>query len=247
MNPIVSAIGLVAAAVGITVSIPQVWRLWRGTTADGVSHASALLGVMAASTWLVYGTLIVDHAQMIANVPGLAGALAVLVLVLRRGGLSPVPAVAAGATWATVVTIAYSVAGPTAVGFSATCVTLVARGPQVWTVFRAPSLTALSPASFALSTLSAVLWTTYGFGSDDPPVWTSSLAVLAMSVAVLARYHVAQHQVGLPVVPAQGARPEVAGPKARPATASAVGRPVPAVPRPGGRGDRSRLTRALTP
>lgn len=281
MNPIVSVIGLVAAAVGITVSVPQVWRLWRGTTAAGVSHASAVLGVMAGSTWLTYGLLIVDHAQILANIPGLAGGLAILVLVLRRGRLSPRPAIIAAATWASVIAITYSAFGATAVGFAATAVTLVARGPQVWTAFRAPSLEALSPATFTLSTIASTLWMTYGFGTADPPVWTSSLAVIAMSVAILARYHVTARRPELlgpaPVEPSAGPVEAYAGrvemfpvpSQAVDAATAALSpsaeflvsagdfgapqdhaalqgpdRPVPAVPRPGGPGDPSRLAPA---
>ncbi len=220
MNHVVAAIGLVAAGVGITVSFPQVWRLWRSTHALGISYASAVLGLLATSTWLTYGFLIVDPAQMLANVPGIVGAVLIAVLVVRRGRLSPAPALVAAAAWATLVVAGDNAVGAGRVGTLATTVTLVARVPQVWTAFRAPSLAALAPATFVLTVASASLWLTYGVCTHDAPVWTSSTGAMLLSLVILARYR---------VVESRRVCAEDAGARAGHADRQAADHPVPAV------------------
>jgi len=187
VNPVISAVGMTAATIGITCSTPQVWRLWRSPDAEGVSHASAVLGVLASSTWLAYGLSLVDWAQITANIPGVAGALAILTLVVLRSGASFRPALAAAVAWSVVALVTFRIGGPQALGVAATAVTLSARGPQVWTAYRSTSLSALSPLSFALTVVSASLWVTYGVGTGEAPVFTSATAGLTLSLLILVR------------------------------------------------------------
>ena len=221
MNPVISAVGMTAATIGISCSTPQVWRLWRSPDAEGVSHASAVLGVLAVSSWLSYGLSLVDWAQIVANIPGLVGALAILTLVVVRSGATFRPTVVAAAAWSVVLLAAFRIGGPEALGVSATTVTLVARGPQVWTAYRSTSLAALSPLSFALTVVSASLWVTYGLGTGEAPVFTSATAGLTMSVLILARvWHLARRGDGSPAAVA-----------AQPVTASSLpAAPAPATP-----------------
>jgi uncharacterized protein with PQ loop repeat len=180
-----ATVGLAAAVLGVSTSLPQVWRLLRSPGAEGLSLASAVLGALSAATWLTYGALQVDMPQIVANVPGLAGATAVAVLVLRRTTTRPVHVVAACAGWALVVLAVWAVAGPVAVGTAATAVSLVARAPQVREVFVAPSLAGVSPLSFGLSVTACTLWAVYGVGTGQVPVWASSVLAGAMSLVVV--------------------------------------------------------------
>ena len=187
MNPVVPAIGLLAATVGITVTAPQVLRLVRTPNADGMSHGSAVLGLLATTTWLTYGVMITDAPQILANVPGIVGAVAIYVLVVTRGGFAWRPGLAGALTWAALITAAFVLRGPQTVGMLATAVTLVARVPQVHTVFRSTSLAALSRTSMLLGAASASLWLSYGILTADMPVWTSSSAVLVLTAVILGR------------------------------------------------------------
>lgn len=182
-----AATGCVAAVLGVSTALPQVWRLHRSPTADGLSVPSVVLGVLAAGTWLGYGTLQADPPQMLANAPSLAGALAVAALVVRRTGHRAAPLVAVVAAWTALTLLAWSVAGAAAVGAAAAVVSLVARGPQVVEAYRAPSLAAVSPASLGLSVASASLWAVYGLGTGQEPVWVCSVAVAVMSAVVWSR------------------------------------------------------------
>ena len=182
-----ATVGLVAAVLGVSTSLPQVWRLLRSPGAEGLSLASTVLGALSAATWLTYGVLQLDPPQILANVPGLAGATVIAVLVLRRTTTPPGRVLVACGAWALVVLAAWAVGGPVAVGTAATCVSLVARAPQVREVFVAPSLAGVSPASFGLSVTACTLWAVYGLGTGQVPVWASSVLAGAMSLVVVVR------------------------------------------------------------
>ena len=207
-----ATVGLVAAVLGVCTSLPQVWRLLRSPGAEGLSLASTVLGALSAATWLAYGVLQLDPPQILANVPGLAGATVIAVLVLRLTTARPARVLAAAAAWALVVVAAWAVGGPVAVGTAATAVSLVARAPQVREVFVAPSLAGVSPLSFGLSVTACTLWAVYGVGTAQVTVWASSVLAGAMSFVVLVR--------------TTTVRP------ARLAAAPVIAAPVAAVPRP---------------
>lgn len=180
-------VGLLAAGIGMIISVPQVIRLARSQNADGVSLSSAVLGMLVSATWLSYGVALLDPTQLLANTPGLAGAAAVAVLVIRRTGAAPTPIVAATAGWAAVAGAAYLLGGPMALGMAATALATVRQTPQVIRVFAAGPITALSPASYLLGLVSATLWTTYGIGIGQPPVYICALSGVVVSALVLIR------------------------------------------------------------
>lgn len=194
-----AALGLAAAVLGVSTALPQVWRLLRSRHADGLSPASVVLGVLAAGTWLVYGLLQADPPQIVANVPGLAGAVVIAVLVVRRTTARPVRVLAAVAGWAAAVAAVHAVGGPAAVGAAATAVSLVGRAPQVREVFVASSLAGISPTSFALSVTACTLWATYGFGTGQVPVWASSIIAGSMSLVIWVKAVGARDVLPVPV------------------------------------------------
>lgn len=182
-----SVIGLVAAAFGTVVSLPQIVRLSRSSHADGVSYPAVLLGVLMAGTWLAYGIVLRDPAQIVANIPGLAGTLTVAVLVARRTDIPRGRTALTVAGWITLAAVAYVLGGPLALGFAATVVSIVRQAPQLIKVLQPGSLNGLAPTSYLLGITSAVLWTVYGLGTAQPPVWGTALATAVISLVVLVR------------------------------------------------------------
>jgi uncharacterized protein with PQ loop repeat len=182
-----ATVGVAAAAISVATALPQVWRLRRSPTADGLSPAAVVLGVLATLTWLVYGALQADPPQVVANVPGLAGAAAITALVVRRTATRPDGVLAAVGGWCLLLAAAWSAGGAFAVGCLGTVVSLVARAPQVVEVFRSRSLDGVSPASFALGCAAATLWAVYGVGTAQTPVWSCSVVVAAMSAVICLR------------------------------------------------------------
>jgi len=184
---LVPLLGLAAAALGILTGLPQVVRLVRTPDASGLSYPSAVLGVLSSATWLTYGLMLLDPAQLLANVPGVTCAVTTAVLSARRLGLRLARTWQACAAWALVVATAAVVGGPALVGVAATVVSLVKLLPQVRTVLRREPLTGLAPATFFLTQVSAATWTAYGLATGQASVVVCSLVSVVLAGVVLSR------------------------------------------------------------
>jgi uncharacterized protein with PQ loop repeat len=77
-------VGILAAALGISMSVPQAWRAARGHGVEGVALTTyfLLMGVMA--TWLAYGLLLGDPVIWFPNVLGLAVVGSVVAILAGR-------------------------------------------------------------------------------------------------------------------------------------------------------------------
>lgn len=181
------ALGLTAAALGILTGVPQIVRLLRNPDASGLSYSSAILGVLGAGTWLTYGLLLLDPAQLVANVPGLGCAVTTTALAASRLRLPLRHAVLAVLAWVPVVVTAFALGGAVAVGAAATAVSLVRMVPQVRTVLRREPLHGLAPATFVLTQFSAVLWTVYGGATGQGSVVVCSAVSALLAGVVLSR------------------------------------------------------------
>ena len=186
-STLIPSLGLVAAAIGILTGVPQVVRLLRTPDASGLSYSSAILGVLSSGSWLTYGFLLLDPAQLVANVPGLTCAVVTVVLAARRLGRALTPALVAVGAWVPVVAGAFLLGGPDLVGVAATAVSLVKMLPQVRTVLRREPLHGLAPASFVLTQGSATLWAVYGLATQQPSVVVCSVVSAVLAGVVLSR------------------------------------------------------------
>jgi uncharacterized protein with PQ loop repeat len=187
LSSLVPVLGLVAASIGVVTGVPQIVRLVRSPDASGLSYSSAILGVLSAATWLSYGILLMDPAQLVGNVPGLACAVITTVLAARRLGLSLRTAVLAVAGWTPIAVTAYLLGGTVALGSTATVVSLVKMVPQVRTVLRREPLNGLAPSAFVLTQVSATLWTVYGAAMGQPSVVVCSAVTAVLAGVVLSR------------------------------------------------------------
>lgn len=185
--PFLPFLGLFAAGLGILTGVPQVLRLLKDPDATGLSYSSAVLGLLAAGTWLSYGVALLDPAQLLANVPGVACAAVTVVLAARRLGLRLSSAAVAVAAWTPVVVAAFAVGGVGLVGVLGTAVSLVKMLPQIRTVVRREPLHGLAPATFVLTQVSATLWTVYGVASGQASVAVCSAVTVVLAGVVLSR------------------------------------------------------------
>jgi len=184
---LISVLGLVAAGIGILTGVPQIIRLIRNPDASGLSYTSSILGVLAAGTWLSYGILLMDPAQLVGNVPGIVCAVITAVLAAKRLHLPLRTLFLAAAGWAPVAVTAYLLGGTVALGSTATVVSLVKMVPQVRTVFGRAPLAGLAPSSFMLTQLSATLWTIYGAAMGQPSVVVCSAVTAVLASVILSR------------------------------------------------------------
>ncbi|WP_432571797.1 SemiSWEET family transporter [Kineococcus sp. SYSU DK005] len=195
IDALISSLGLLAAAIGVVTGVPQIVQLVRSPDASGLSFSSAVLGALGSGTWLTYGLLLMDPAQLVGNVPGLGCAVVTVVLAARRLGVPLRGAVAAVAAWAPLVAVADLVGGAALVGVLATVVSLVRMLPQVRTAFGSGSLAGLAPGTYVLTQLSATLWTVYGAATGQPSVVVCSFVSVLLAGVVLSRRLPPRHVV----------------------------------------------------
>ncbi|WP_175543519.1 SemiSWEET family transporter [Micromonospora pattaloongensis] len=183
----IAVLGLVAAVIGIIGSFPQVVRLMRASHADGVSFASAVLGLLSTATWLTYGVTLGDPTQIVANVPTLVAAMMLVALIVRRAGAPVGRAVAGILGWGAAIGLVFLLGGVAAVGTAAAAVSIVRQVPQVRLAFSGAPLDGLSPTTYLFAITSGSLWTAYGLALGLVPVWANALIAVVLSAAVLAR------------------------------------------------------------
>ncbi|MEZ0492223.1 SemiSWEET family transporter [Kineococcus sp. TBRC 1896] len=184
---LVPVLGLLAAGLGVFTGVPQVLRLLRTPDATGLSYSSAVLGVLSSGTWLSYGLALLDPAQLLANVPGLACAVLTVVLAGRRLAVPLRHAAIAVTAWVPLVATAFALGGVLVVGALATAVSLVRMVPQIVTVLRRAPLRGLAPSTFVLTQASAALWTGYGLATAQGSVVVCSAVSFTLAGVVLSR------------------------------------------------------------
>ncbi|NAZ85025.1 SemiSWEET family transporter [Kineococcus indalonis] len=195
IDALISSLGLFAATVGIVTGVPQIVQLVRSPDASGLSFSSAVLGALGSGTWLTYGLLLMDPAQLVGNVPGLGCAAITVVLAARRLGVPLRRALVALAAWAPLVAVADVVGGAALVGALATVVSLVRMVPQVRIAFGSGSLAGLAPGTYVLTQFSATLWTVYGVATAQPSVVVCSFVSILLAGVVLSRRLPPRHVV----------------------------------------------------
>ncbi len=181
-------LGLLAAALGAWTTVPQIIRIRRTRTSTGVSAGAAVLSAMTSLAWLGYGIVRADLVQLLANVVGVVGSLAVTTLVLRHSGGRVLPAATGILGWAAVVVGLTAAGRVDLVTAAATTIAVLRNLPQVRLALRrGVDLLPLSPAGLAIGTVSSGCWVVYGFGVHQGAVWSTALAGTAGGLLVLAR------------------------------------------------------------
>jgi uncharacterized protein with PQ loop repeat len=198
----IAALGFLAAALSISNIWPQVWRSCRLGRTQGLSPTSSWLAVALNLSWLTFGLLIHDPAQIATHAvvgTGNTAFLAALliarpelrsrrVLVRTSAGAAGLAALAAGtaATVALLGVAASSVRTP--LGAVATVVGMAAALPQLLGIVfdRSQDLSGMSPARWYLGAASCTCWVSYGWLLHQPTMELSSGFGLLCAVATCA-------------------------------------------------------------
>jgi uncharacterized protein with PQ loop repeat len=178
---------IAATVLAATALIPQVVKLLRTRTPDGVSATWAAFGVVTNLAWAVYLTsqalwLTLPAVVMVVTGYGVTFAL------LRRLGSGTGAPIGLGVGWA--VTLAsigaiggWSVLG-TVLGFSYG----VQVAPGVWTAYRAYRPVGISPGTWWIVLVEGLLWGYYGWWHGDAPLMIFAVVGTLASIAMLTRY-----------------------------------------------------------
>lgn len=206
----VALLGLLSTLLSIALMWPQVWLSCVNRRTNGLSATACWLGTALSGSWLLYGLMIRDVAQVATNVVSTVANAAVLVALLatqpllrgrRALATTASGAAAMGVAGAGALTLAATPdLGAAAVGaaFGAlvSAVSIVAGLPQPVSLLRSPGqdLSGISPARWCLSATACTSWTAYGLIAGQAAVWTSALFGLLCALVVcgvLLRQHLA--------------------------------------------------------
>ena len=216
-------LGLVASALSLYSTVPQVMRAVRTRSVVGISWSSMLLSLATFTLWVVYAFAVADAIMIVNNTLALA-LLGVLAVVVMRHGepqsvWEPVVVVLASAVssaWLVDATNAFTLA---MVGTAASSVRML---PQTRLAVSGAPLDGLSPASLALAWVSGGLWLGYGVLVGDLALVLVSAIVMVLQGVVLAYRVLPQRGTVMPagVPAATPAGVPVVSPEASPVAAA---------------------------
>ena len=179
-------LGLWCTVLSVAFVWPQVARVYRQRTVDGVAPKGTLHVAVAASLWMIYGLARADLAISVANAAVVVAMALIAAQQIRYGALA---ARTAGLTAIAIVVVGGGALAisPDLVGWLAIAAGATSALPQTFHVLRAPSLHGVSVPTYALLCLTAISWASYGFGIGDPLIVVTNLLVLPCAVLVLTR------------------------------------------------------------
>ena len=178
------------AATGFAVPqfLPQIRKLRATHDTTGVSWSWAALTSVNNAAWIAYFTLARYWTALIPSSSAtlLAGTLAVMLT--RREQARPRPSILIS-TWAAMLITAYSVAGRTGLGTLLTAAFLLQVTPSIWTAYRTPRPTGVSPGTWQLILGELSCWLIFGLHKSDPRLITLGASGVTASALMLTRIH----------------------------------------------------------
>ncbi len=178
------------AATGFAVPqfFPQIHKLAATHDTTGVSWSWAALTSVNNAAWIAYFTLARYWTALIPSSSAtlLAGTLAVMLTC--RGQARPWPSILIS-TWAAMLITAYSLADRTGLGTLLTAAFILQVTPSIWTAYRTPRLTGVSPGTWLLILGELSCWLIFGLHKSDPRLLILGASGVTASALMLTRIH----------------------------------------------------------
>lgn len=179
---------------------PQVFRVYRNDTVEGLAPLGALQGMSGSILWSIYGLARTDIPLFGSNLL-IAVAIALLCVAMTRHGVVDRSTVfGLVATVIGVGLVASAVSTPL-VGTLAFVIGALSVVPQTVKVLRDPDLNGVSVSSNALLFVTASTWMAYGIAIGDALVALPNVLVIPCSAIIVARAWASQRRSsqGVPV------------------------------------------------
>ncbi|MEY4400808.1 MAG: hypothetical protein RL072_673 [Actinomycetota bacterium] len=153
--------GAIATICGMGFIWPQVFRIYRRHSIEGLSATTVLVGLVNPIFWTVFGYSTGRTLAVFANSNvGIAFVL-IAFQMARRRGINPVLAVALFVS-TVVYCLVMNEVSPYVVGVSGLIVSTPMFLPQLWTAVRKSELYGVSAWSNVLFSVQCVFWLVYG-------------------------------------------------------------------------------------
>jgi uncharacterized protein with PQ loop repeat len=194
------ALGVLGAALSMSLSWPQVIKSCVQRRTRGLSPTASTLGVAMPLGWITYGLLSGQRIQVVTNVvTGTAGLAILTALLLTQPAMRSAKALRLSAASAGAVIAAVLLSGAAAalpgvrgeqvaplLGLVLAGVSFLSAVPQPLALLRdrTQDLSGLSPLRWRLGAGACSSWMLYGLGTGQPAVWASASVGLASALIV---------------------------------------------------------------
>jgi uncharacterized protein with PQ loop repeat len=172
-----------------SMSLPQIARIVRDRSADGVSLLTWLIFALSGASWLAYGLILGAPGIIVGNIPFIATTVPVVVLLLRRQRnwpwLAAISAPVAGVACAVLILRELPPGVPGGLGVACGLLTTV---PQLLESLNRrreglPSEVAMGTLVLLLS--GQCLWLSYGIFRPDLPIVMTNVVAVGVTVTLL--------------------------------------------------------------
>lgn len=172
-----------------SMSLPQIARIIRDRSADGVSLLTWLIFALSGSSWFAYGLILQAPGIIVGNVPFIITTVPVVVLLLRRqrnwAWTAAVAAPVVGVTAAVLVLLQLPSTVSGGIGVACGLLTTV---PQLLESLRRrrdgqPSEVAMG--TLALLLAGQCLWLSYGIFRPDVPIMLTNIVAVTVTVCLV--------------------------------------------------------------
>jgi uncharacterized protein with PQ loop repeat len=189
-------LGLWCTGLSVAFVWPQVARVFRRRTVDGIAPTGTMHGAVASALWMLYGLARGDLAISAANAAVVVAMSLIASQQIRYRTLS-------SRTAASTLLLVVIVGGcglamsPDVVGWLAIVAGATSVLPQTFHVLRAPTLHGVSVPTYALLCATTMSWASYGVVVGDPLVIMTNLLVLPCAALVVSRTWVSQRRTAV--------------------------------------------------
>lgn len=189
-------VGWAATVLGTTLAIPQLLRLIRTRSVEGLSLIGWQTLLTLNLAWTAHGIGIGQPAQIITNALALLTTVPILVLMARAMGRSAAAVLLPGVALAAAMIALDLLLGSTAFGIAAILPSLVVSGGQTVELVRAETVLGVSPLFLVLGVVNLALWDAWAVLVDDSG--TLIAVTITLVVALLNLLWYALRRAGLP-------------------------------------------------
>ena len=177
----VEIFGFLGGAIGVSAGLPQIYKILKLKHADGLNRTAWILIFTATIAWTGYGVRIDSISAITSNTVAAIINGFILFKILSHAIRFFIP-VYAIFVFITVLTIPEIILTVILITFT------FAQLPQVINSvdnYRSSRDSAVSLATLSAALLSYICWATYGFLSDLPTVWITSMIGFSLSFSIL--------------------------------------------------------------
>jgi uncharacterized protein with PQ loop repeat len=188
-----SILGVVCLALGISFSWPQVLRVYRVKSVEGISPRGQLHGLSGCVLWTVYAYVKLIVPMMIANTFVLTSMILVTAALVRHRKM-PLWHFLSVLTGFGAFGIGMSVVSPAIAGWFAIVIGATSILPQAVYVLRYANLSGVSVGMYGLMVVNGLAWTLYGIAINDILVCFPNFILLPCSLLIAVKAWRYQHR-----------------------------------------------------